>query len=195
MANVENTSQKYDPSEAGAQSQGQVEEDIYDLDDPNMIPKLAAKILDGSARVGGEVTCRFSAIPLNGPDAFSHDIAQYGDIAVENKDRLIIKVPPRNLNLLDHIRQVWVSKYLTALTECKITVGTPNESDGNTTLVIIQCVLLPKTANTGRADTPPASNAAAQGPATMAGDSPAVDEEQTAAAPGGNRRPVCGCLE
>ncbi len=116
-------------------SQSQTEVDVYDLDDPYLVPK----VLSQQPKAAGTVTCRFLAIPLNEPASFSKNIAQYGHIVHESRDKLIMRVPPQNTDLMDRIRQVWVSKYLAPFTECRITFDLPKRD--RTTTVIIQRVL------------------------------------------------------
>ncbi|KAI1196308.1 hypothetical protein F5X97DRAFT_305576 [Nemania serpens] len=118
-------------------SHGQADEEIYDLDDLQLVPRL----LSQGPKAQDTITCRFLAIPLNESDLFSRDIAQYGDIVRETKDELIIRVPPNRLDLLDRIRQLWVSKYLAPFTECQITFDLPKRTPDRTTTVIVQRVL------------------------------------------------------
>ncbi|KAI0427996.1 hypothetical protein F5Y09DRAFT_314422 [Xylaria sp. FL1042] len=113
------------------QSQNQSEADVYDLDDPY----LMAKMLSRRPKVTGIITCRFSAIPLNEPGSFSTNIGQYGHIIHESKDKLIMRVPPQNIDLINYIRQAWVSKYMTPFTECRFTFDLPRR-DGTTTIII-----------------------------------------------------------
>ncbi|KAK5636899.1 hypothetical protein RRF57_012611 [Xylaria bambusicola] len=129
----------------------QTEDDIYDLDDPYLIPK----VLSQQPRAPGTVTCRFLAIPLNEASSFSRDIAQYGYIVHESRHKLIMRVPPQNTDLMDRIRQVWVSKYLAPFTECRITFDLPKWD--KTTTIIIQCI--PTKANKST-DSSPLSDAA-----------------------------------
>ncbi|KAI0509624.1 hypothetical protein F5B22DRAFT_616256 [Xylaria bambusicola] len=112
----------------------QTEDDIYDLDDPYLIPK----VLKQQPKTPGTVTCRFLAIPLNEANSFSRNIGQYGYIVHESRHKLIMRIPPQNTNLMDRIRQVWVSKYLAPFTECRITFDLPKWD--KTTTIIIQCV-------------------------------------------------------
>ncbi|KAI8952169.1 hypothetical protein F4801DRAFT_243161 [Xylaria longipes] len=116
------------------------EANVYDLDDPYLIPKILGQ--QQYPRVTARsITCRFSAIPLNEPYVFFHNIAQYGYIIHESQDKLIIRLPKCRVDLLDRIRRVWVSKYLAPLTECRITFDLPKRGSEWTTLVIMQRVL------------------------------------------------------
>ncbi|KAI0439014.1 hypothetical protein F4803DRAFT_554505 [Xylaria telfairii] len=133
---------------------GQNEAHIYDLDDPYLIPNVLSRQQQQHPSVPERsITCRFSAIPLNVPGAFSHNMAQYGYIIHESQDKLIIRLPHSQPDLLNHVRQVWVSKYLAPFTECHITFEMPKRDPrdpARTTLVIIQRVL-PKTNMSGGA--------------------------------------------
>ncbi|KAI0803847.1 hypothetical protein GGR55DRAFT_377829 [Xylaria sp. FL0064] len=111
--------------------QNQPEEDVHDLDDPYLMEKA----LNQQPEAAGAITCRFSAMPLNEPSSFSTNISQYGHIVHESKDKLIMRVPPQNTDLINYIRQAWVSKYMTPFTECRITIDLPKR-DGTTTIII-----------------------------------------------------------
>ncbi|KAI1162943.1 hypothetical protein F5B18DRAFT_622091 [Nemania serpens] len=139
MACSHNTLQTHDSSIPHIQSHShsQAEEDIYDLDDLFLVPKL----LSQGPRAQGTITCRFLAIPLNEANLFSRDITQYGDVVRETKDELIMQLPPNRLDLLDRVRQLWVSKYLSPFTECRITFDLPKRTPERTTTIIIQRVL------------------------------------------------------
>ncbi|KAI0532360.1 hypothetical protein GGR58DRAFT_490604 [Xylaria digitata] len=136
MAYSGSLAQKYEPSIPQKQTQSQAEEDVYNLDDPYLIPKA----LSQQPRAAGTITCRFLAIPLNEPGSFFHNIAQYGQIIHESRDKLIMRVPAHMMDLLDRIRQIWVSKYLAPFTECRITFDLPKRD--RMTTVIIQRVLV-----------------------------------------------------
>ncbi|KAI1186149.1 hypothetical protein F5B17DRAFT_405152 [Nemania serpens] len=139
MAYPHNVAQTHDSSVAHIQSNShsQVEGEIYDLDDIYLVPRL----LSLGPKSQGPITCRFLAIPLNEPDLFSRNIAQYGDVIRETKDKLIIRMPANRLDLLDRVRQLWVSKYLAPFTECMITFDLPKKTPEHTTMVIVQRVL------------------------------------------------------
>ncbi|KAJ8104493.1 hypothetical protein ONZ43_g7823 [Nemania bipapillata] len=137
MAYSGNPTHSYDSSTMHMQSCSQVEEDVYDLDDPYLIPR----ILSQGTIAAGPITCRFIAIPLNEPDSFYRNLAQYGYIVHESKDKLIMRVPKENIDLLDRIREVWVSKYMTPFAECRITFDLPKQTPEHPTTVIIQRVL------------------------------------------------------
>ncbi|KAI1272668.1 hypothetical protein F5Y07DRAFT_379150 [Xylaria sp. FL0933] len=113
------------------QSQNQIEEDVHDLDDPSLMEKILSQQPDAA----GALTCRFSAIPLNEPSSFSTNISQYGHIIHESKDKLIMRVPRQNTDLINYVRQAWVSKYTTPFAECRITIDLPRR-DGTTTIII-----------------------------------------------------------
>ncbi|KAI1351063.1 hypothetical protein F5Y01DRAFT_325603 [Xylaria sp. FL0043] len=114
-----------------SQSQNQTEEDVHDLDDPYLMEKILSQQPDAA----GAITCRFSAIPLNEPSSFSTNISQYGHVIHESKDKLIMRVPRQNTDLINYIRQAWVSKYTTPFAECRITIDLPKR-DGTTTIII-----------------------------------------------------------
>ncbi|KAF2969736.1 hypothetical protein GQX73_g3842 [Xylaria multiplex] len=135
MAYSGNLPQKHDLSIPQKQTQSQMEEDVYDLDDPYLIPKALSR----PPKAAGIITCRFLAIPINEPGSFFHNIAQYGQIIHESRDKLIMRVPMHMMDLLDRIRQIWVSKYLAPFTECRITLDLPRRD--RMTTVIIQRVL------------------------------------------------------
>ncbi|KAI1109497.1 hypothetical protein F5Y14DRAFT_24273 [Nemania sp. NC0429] len=128
-------------------SHSPAEGSIYDLDDLLLIPRLLSQ--GPKVQAGATITCRFLAIPLNEPDLFSRDIAQYGDVVLETRDALIIRVPHDRLDLIDRVRQLWVSKYLTPYTECTMTFELPKRmpkpaittTTSNTTTVIVQRAL------------------------------------------------------
>ncbi|KAI1307489.1 hypothetical protein F5Y03DRAFT_352417 [Xylaria venustula] len=117
------------------QIQPQPEADVYDLDDIYLVQK----VLSQPPRPAGTVTCRFLAIPVNEPGSFAINLAQYGHIILESRDKLIMRVPAENADLMNYIRQAWVSKYLAPFTECRITFDLPKRD--RTTTVIIQRVL------------------------------------------------------
>jgi hypothetical protein len=150
MAYSSNPAQAYDANTTRTQSRIQVEPDVYDLDDPYLIPRL----LSQGPIVAGPITCRFTAIPLNEPDAFYRNIAQYGHVVLESRDKLIIKVAEQNLDLLDRIRQVWVSKYVTPFAECRITFDLPRQAPEHPTATVIIQRVPPPMMNKGRAESP-----------------------------------------
>ncbi|KAI3321567.1 hypothetical protein HD806DRAFT_156929 [Xylariaceae sp. AK1471] len=116
-----------------------VNEEIYDLNEPYLVPRLFSECSNNSR----EITCRFLAIPLNEPTSFSYDISQYGTIVQEDRNKLIMRVPAKKLDFVDRIRQIWVSKYLAPFTECTITFSLPAKRgrNRNTTAIIVQRVL------------------------------------------------------
>jgi hypothetical protein len=85
-------------------------------------------------------------MPVSKPNCFSYDISQYGQIIHEDRNKLIMRLPAEGFDVLSHIRQIWVSKYLAPSTECTISFSLPASSgrNKNATLVIIQRVV-PKT--------------------------------------------------
>ncbi|KAI8627803.1 hypothetical protein F5Y19DRAFT_439907 [Xylariaceae sp. FL1651] len=109
-------------------------DEVHNLDDPYLIPKLL-----NEPPAAGSTTCRFLAIPLNEPSLFSRNISQYGAIIYESRDRLIIRLHQKNLDLLDRVRQIWVSKYLAPYTECTITFDLTRPDQNST--IIIQCAV------------------------------------------------------
>ncbi|TRX88948.1 hypothetical protein FHL15_010176 [Xylaria flabelliformis] len=121
--------------------QTQAEADVYDLDDPYLVPKILSQQQQRDyTKFARSITCRFLAIPLNEPYAFFHNIAQYGHVIHESRNKLIMRLPYHSLDLLNRVRQAWVSKYLTPFVECHITFDVPRQDPGRTTLVIIQRV-------------------------------------------------------
>ncbi|KAI1427132.1 hypothetical protein F5Y12DRAFT_712467 [Xylaria sp. FL1777] len=135
MASSGRPVQNIEPEALHKPSQSQNEADVYDLDDPYLVPK----VLSQHPKAAGTITCRFLAVPLNEPGSFSRNIAQYGHIVHESRDKLIMRVPPHNIDLMNYIRQAWVSKYLAPFTECRITFDLPKRD--RTTTIIIQRVL------------------------------------------------------
>ncbi|KAI0455815.1 hypothetical protein F5B21DRAFT_183680 [Xylaria acuta] len=144
MAYSGNPVQKHNYNPEYMHSKMQDEANVYDLDDPYLIPKFLSRQQQYPRATASSITCRFSAIPLNEPYVFFHNMAQYGYIIHESRDKLIMRLPYYSLALLNRVRQVWVSKYLAPFTECHITFDMPRRDPGQTTLVIIQRVL-PKT--------------------------------------------------
>ncbi|KAI1122229.1 hypothetical protein F5Y10DRAFT_78743 [Nemania abortiva] len=137
MANSNQPAQTPEGNNSPILGHSQVKQNVYNLDDPYLIDK----ILSGKPIVAGPITCRFIAIPLNEPGSFSTNLAQYGHVVFESRDRLIMHVPGDKIDLLDRIQQVWVSKYLAPFTECMITFDLPRNNPERTTKVIIQRVL------------------------------------------------------
>lgn len=107
----------------------------YDLDDPYLINKLcyAAPNLN----LAGPITCRFFAIPLIATPSAPRNLEQYGQIVLETRDKLLMRIPVRNLPFLGCIRQIWVSKHLELGTECKITFDAPRGADADRTGTLI----------------------------------------------------------
>ncbi|GAW23716.1 hypothetical protein ANO14919_132910 [Xylariales sp. No.14919] len=163
MAYSGNPAQPYEPNTWQMQSQSHAEEDVYDLDDPYLIPK----VLSQPPMAAGTITCRFLAIPLYGPGSFFHDITQYGHIIHESRDKLIMRVPPHNINFLGHIRQAWVSKYLAPFTECRITLDLPKWDQMTT--IIIQRVLSMANRNTAAGVVDDGAAASLPGPSVGGG--------------------------
>ncbi|KAI0099869.1 hypothetical protein GGR51DRAFT_534715 [Nemania sp. FL0031] len=154
MADPSAPAQTHEAISPPVQNNNLAEEEIYDLDDPY----LMHKIIRQKRIASGPITCRFLAIPLNEPGSFSGALAQYGSIICESKDKLIMRVPADKIDLLDRIQQLWVSKYLAPLTECRITFDVPRKTPEKSTTVIIQRVL-------GRADKEEESEGAVDDPA------------------------------
>ncbi|KAI1748792.1 hypothetical protein F4782DRAFT_515724 [Xylaria castorea] len=145
MAYSGNPAQQHSSNPQHIYSQTQVDANVYDLDDPYLIPKILNQQQQQQQQqyprvAAGSITCRFFAIPLNEPYSFFHNMAQYGYIVHESKDKLIMRLPYHSLDLLNHVRQVWVSKYLAPFTECRLTFDMPRQDPGRTTLIIIQRV-------------------------------------------------------
>ncbi|KAI0874009.1 hypothetical protein GGS24DRAFT_461112 [Hypoxylon argillaceum] len=148
MSDFSTPAQTHDPNSTGLPSRNQVETDVYDLDDPCLIPKL---ISQGSIAVG-PITCHFRALPLNEPGVFFRSLEQYGHVVLESKDQLIMRLPGHNLDLLDCIREAWVSKYMAPFDECRITIDLARQTPEQPTTVIIQRVL--PVVNKSRAGSP-----------------------------------------
>ncbi|KAI0185520.1 hypothetical protein EV127DRAFT_441356 [Xylaria flabelliformis] len=142
MAYLSSLIQNHNSNPGYTYSQKKSEADIYDLDDPYLVPKILSQQQQQnySSKFARSITCRFLAIPLNEPYAFFHNIAQYGYIIHESRNKLIMRLPYHSLDLLNRVRQAWVSKYLTPFTECHITFDVPRQDPGRSTLVIIQRV-------------------------------------------------------
>ncbi|KAI1366658.1 hypothetical protein F5Y08DRAFT_300689 [Xylaria arbuscula] len=149
------------------------EEDIYDLDDPYLIPRFLSQKKRPKVPMG-TITCRFLAIPVNRIDAFSNDIAQYGQIMHESRHKLIILVAQTHLAFVDDIRRAWVSKYLTPFTECVMSFDLPKYHDKTTTVIIEQ---VPTTTTNESADTSSISG----GGGNAMGELSAVPNEAAAA--------------
>ncbi|KAI0857278.1 hypothetical protein F4860DRAFT_363749 [Xylaria cubensis] len=141
MAYLSSLIQNHNSNFQHTYSPTQAEADVYDLDDPYLVSKiLSQQHQQNSSKFARSITCRFLAIPLNEPYAFFHNIAQYGYIIHESRNKLIMRLPYHSLDLLNRVRQAWVSKYLTPFTECHITFDVPRQDPGKSTLVIIQRV-------------------------------------------------------
>ncbi|KAI1736330.1 hypothetical protein F4680DRAFT_432542 [Xylaria scruposa] len=141
MAYLSSTVHNHNSISQHTYSQARTEADIFDPDDPYLIPKVLSQQQQDLRFTAGTITCRFLAIPLNDPYAFFHNIARYGHVIHESRDKLIMRLHYHNLDLLNQVRQAWVSKYLTPFTECHITFDVPRQGPRRATLVIIQRVL------------------------------------------------------
>ncbi|TGJ83373.1 hypothetical protein E0Z10_g5407 [Xylaria hypoxylon] len=162
MAYSGSSTQKSESNTLQTQSQSQDEGYIYDLDDPYLIPN----VLSQQPTAAGTMTCRFLAMPFNEAGSFFHNITQYGYIIHESREKLIMRVGAHNMDLIDRIRQIWVSKYLTPFTECRITFDLPKRDQMTT--IIIQRVL-------GKFDKDTADcleSDAMEDPVTKAGEAP-----------------------
>ncbi|KAI0545891.1 hypothetical protein F4679DRAFT_559662 [Xylaria curta] len=120
-------------------SQPRAEANIFDLDDPHLVERILSQQHHDPRLTAGSITCRFRALPTNEPYAIFHNIASYGHVIHESRSKLIMKLSCHNLNLLNQVRQAWVSKYPTPFAECHITFDVPRYPR-KATLVIIQRV-------------------------------------------------------
>ncbi|KAI1176456.1 hypothetical protein F4777DRAFT_577953 [Nemania sp. FL0916] len=136
MADPCETSQADGSGPAHIQNSNQIDTDVvYDLDDPYFIPRL----LNGPPVSAGTITCRFLALPL-APGTFPVNLAQYGRVLLESRNKLVMRVPGHMIGFLDQIRAIWVSKYMALGTECRLTFGPPGRDAQKSSLIIVQRV-------------------------------------------------------
>ncbi|KAI0161973.1 hypothetical protein GGR57DRAFT_452770 [Xylariaceae sp. FL1272] len=97
---------------------------LPNLDDPGLVGKILSR------RLGPPGTCSvaFSALPQHDPDGFSADFGRFGTVLIESHQKLAIRMKHCTMDLLNFVRQVWVSKYLTPFHPCSITFDLPDST-------------------------------------------------------------------
>ncbi|KAI1261577.1 hypothetical protein F5Y18DRAFT_194425 [Xylariaceae sp. FL1019] len=96
---------------------------LPNLDDPCLVQKVLSRPLGPP----GTCSVSFSALPQHDPKGFTADLSKFGTVLIENHQRLAIRMKHSTMDMmLNFVRQVWVSKYLTPFHPCSITFDLPD---------------------------------------------------------------------